>query len=103
MAQDYKDIPQLSLVEDCALEHGMDFQKLNECALRDDGGFGVDMLRDSVRRSTQAGVTKSCTVRLNEEIYCVRHGGEWTDCPNGPGINDLVIAIEKLYRSSEVV
>lgn len=48
----------------------------------------------------QAGVTKSCTVRLNEEIYCIRDGGEWSDCPHGPGVNDLVLAIEKLYRSS---
>lgn len=48
----------------------------------------------------QAGVTKSCTVRLNDEIYCIRDGGKWSDCPSGPGVNDLVIAVEKLYRSS---
>ena len=99
MTQDYKDIPQLSLIQDCALEHGMDFEKLNECALKDDGGFGIELLRDSVRRSTAAGVTKSCTVRLNEEIYCVRDDGEWKDCPHGPGVNDLVLAVEKLYQS----
>ena len=119
LTRDYKDIPQHDLMEDCALEHGIDLAKLDECAVRDDGGFGVGMLRDSVRRSTdvrlfidtlickkfaneylQAGVTKSCTVRVNEEIYCIRYGGKWEDCPNGPGVNDLVIAIEKLYRSS---
>jgi len=78
----------------------------------------MGMLRSSVRRSSgvygpmnyihyslnaniqQAGVTKSCTVRLNDEIYCVRDDGEWTDCPSGAGVNDLVIAVEKLYRSS---
>ncbi|PMD62953.1 uncharacterized protein K444DRAFT_558334 [Hyaloscypha bicolor E] len=103
MTQDYKDIPQLSLIQDCALEHGMDFEKLNECALKDDGGFGIELLRDSVRRSTAAGVTKSCTVRLNEEIYCVRDDGEWKDCPHGPGVNDLVLAVEKLYQSSPMV
>lgn len=48
----------------------------------------------------QAGVTKSCTVRLNEEIYCIRDGGEWSSCSHGPGVNDLVLEIEKLYRSS---
>lgn len=42
----------------------------------------------------------SCTIRLNNEVYCVRDGGEWVDCPNGPGVNDLIIAIEKLARSS---
>lgn len=50
--------------------------------------------------SVQAGVTKSCTVRLNNEIYCIRDGGKWTTCPSGPSVNDLVIAVEKLHRSS---
>ncbi|TVY19607.1 hypothetical protein LARI1_G002569 [Lachnellula arida] len=99
LTKDYEDIPQKSLLEDCALEHGIDFEKLNECATRDDGGFGMGMLRDSVRHSTDAGVTKSCTVRLDEKIYCVRDGGQWTDCPKGPGVNDLVIAVQKLYDS----
>lgn len=47
----------------------------------------------------QAGVTKSCTIRLNNEIYCIRDDEQWIDCPNGPGVNDLIIAIEKLHRS----
>ena len=48
----------------------------------------------------QAGVTLSCTVRLNNEIYCIHDGGEWIDCPHGSSVNDLVVAIEKLYHSS---
>ncbi|CZR63487.1 uncharacterized protein PAC_13384 [Phialocephala subalpina] len=100
MTRDYHDIPSKSLVEDCALEHGIDFDKLNECSIADNGGLGMGLLRDSIRRTKDAGVTKSCTVRLNENIYCVRDGGEWKDCPNGAGVNDLVIAVEKLYRSS---
>jgi hypothetical protein len=100
LARDYEEIPQRSLIEDCALEHAIDFQTLNECATKDDGAFGIEMLRGSVQRSANAGVTKSCTVRLNEQLYCVRDGGEWTECPSGPGVNDLVIAVEKLYRSS---
>jgi len=100
LMKEYEHIPEKSLIEDCALEHSLDFAKLNECATRDDGGFGMGLLRDSVRRSKDAGVTKSCTVRLNNEIYCVRDGAEWKDCPHGPGVNDLVIAVEKLYQSS---
>jgi hypothetical protein len=118
LMKEYEHIPEKSLIEDCALEHSLDFAKLNECATRDDGGFGMGMLRDSVRRSkdvrptkiyhmpyllmshAQAGVTRSCTVRLNNDIYCVRDGGQWKDCPHGAGVNDLVIAIEKLYQSS---
>ncbi|KAF7903353.1 uncharacterized protein EAF01_006402 [Botrytis porri] len=100
LTRDYKDIPDRSLVEDCALEHGMDFEKLNACTVQDDGGYGMGMLRDSVRRSTEAGVVKSCTVRLNEEIFCVRDGRKWTDCPGGSEVNDLILAVEKLYHQS---
>jgi hypothetical protein len=99
LTRDYKHIPQRSLIEDCALEHAIDFDKLNDCATKDDGAFGIGMLRESVQRTAKAGVTKSCTVRLNNEIYCIRDGGEWTDCPAGPGVNDLVIAIRKLYSA----
>ncbi|KAF6828395.1 hypothetical protein CPLU01_08564 [Colletotrichum plurivorum] len=100
LTREYSAIPERSLVEDCALEHAIDIKQLNDCATQDDGALGLGMLRDSVRRSKDAGVTKSCTVRLNEEMYCIRDGGEWKDCPHGAGVNDLVIAIEKLSRSS---
>lgn len=100
LTRDYKEIPERSLIEDCALEHAIDFEKLNECATKDDGAFGMGMLRGSVNRTANAGVTKSCTVRLDEKVYCVRDANKWTECPSGPGVNDLVIAVEKLYRAS---
>lgn len=52
MIKDYGDIPQRSLIEDCALEHAIDFERLDDCASKDDGGFGVGMLRDSIRRTS---------------------------------------------------
>lgn len=52
LSKDYKNIPERSLVEDCALEHGIDFQVLNECA-SDNDGTGLELLRASVRRSTE--------------------------------------------------
>ncbi|CAH0015574.1 unnamed protein product [Clonostachys rhizophaga] len=100
LTKDYKHIPDRSLIEDCALEHAIDFQQLNECATRDDGAHGIQLLRSSIERTAEAGVTISCTIRLNNETYCIRDGGEWIDCPHGAGVNDLVIAIEKLYHSS---
>ncbi|KAI1853357.1 hypothetical protein JX265_000147 [Neoarthrinium moseri] len=51
LTRDYKLIPQRELVEDCALEHAIDFEKLNDCAAKDDGAFGISLLRDSVKRS----------------------------------------------------
>jgi hypothetical protein len=50
LTKDYQAIPEKNFVEDCALEHGMDFQKLNDCASSEDG-IGIDMLRKSVKRT----------------------------------------------------
>jgi hypothetical protein len=44
------------------------------------------------------GVEKSCTVRLNDKFYCIRDDHEWKDCPQGAGVDDLVMAIEKLSQ-----
>ena len=101
LTRDYHSIPQRSLIEDCALEHGLDFDTLQKCTVDENGGTGIALLRESVRRSTDAGVTMSCTVRLNEEVYCIRDDGQWKECPTGAGVNDLVLAIEKQYRASK--
>ncbi|KAH6855685.1 hypothetical protein B0I37DRAFT_411662 [Chaetomium sp. MPI-CAGE-AT-0009] len=53
LTRDYKHIPQRSLIEDCALEHAIDFDKINDCATKDDGAFGIGMLRESVQRTAQ--------------------------------------------------
>lgn len=57
LTKDYKHIPERTLVEDCALEHAIDFEKLNECATRDDGAHGLEMLKDSVQRTADVGST----------------------------------------------
>ncbi|KAI8965850.1 hypothetical protein F5Y11DRAFT_258521 [Daldinia sp. FL1419] len=57
LTKEYKVIPQRELVEDCALEHAIDFEKLNDCAARDDGAVGMAMLRESVQRSADVRFT----------------------------------------------
>lgn len=100
ITRDYKRIPDRDLIEGCALEHAVDFAALNECATRDDGQYAMNLLRDSVQHSTDVGVIKSCTVRLDDKVYCIRDDDEWTYCPSGPGVNDLVISVEKLFRQN---
>lgn len=51
MTRDYEQIPNRALVEDCALEHAIDFEKLNECATKDNGAYGMGLLRESVQRT----------------------------------------------------
>lgn len=64
LIKDYPHIPQRSLIEDCALEHAIDFKKLDECASKDDGAWGVEMLRNSVRRSSEVGRHRVCATRI---------------------------------------
>ncbi|KAK7753307.1 hypothetical protein SLS62_004826 [Diatrype stigma] len=53
LTQDYPEIPDSELVEECALEFGIDKEKLNECASRDTGAFGLSLLRQSIKRSAE--------------------------------------------------
>lgn len=100
ISQDYQRIPDRELIEGCALEHAVDFEALNECATRDDGQYAMNLLLDSVQHTRAVGVTKSCTVRVDNEVYCIRDDGKWTDCPAGPGVRDLIIKIAKLSRQN---
>ncbi|PHH83652.1 hypothetical protein CDD82_5410 [Ophiocordyceps australis] len=53
LTKDYQHIPDRGLIEDCALEHAIDFNALNECATRDDGAHGLEMLRHSIERTAK--------------------------------------------------
>ncbi|KAI9821766.1 MAG: hypothetical protein M1827_002347 [Pycnora praestabilis] len=98
MTEQYRHIPERNLVEDCAAEHGMDFDKLNECV--SDEGHALELLRESVERSANASVKVSCTVRLDENVRCVMDGGQWKNCKNGSSVDDLVRDVGKLYNAT---
>ncbi|KAK3070972.1 hypothetical protein LTR53_009509 [Teratosphaeriaceae sp. CCFEE 6253] len=98
LAKSYPAIPDRLLIEDCALEHGLAMQRLNACAADDEGSMGHELLKASFNRSMTAGVSKSCTVRLDGESWCVRDNGTWVDCKGGSMARDLVrdvLAIDK--------
>lgn len=96
MTDDYENIPDKELVENCALEHGLSFEKLNECVSDERVGQGLDMLRKSVERSHEVNASKSCTVRVDGKQWCVRDGGKWKGCKNGTRPIDLVKYINGL-------
>jgi hypothetical protein len=99
----YELIPQRSLIQECAAEYGIEFSRLNDCASKEDGSYGVGLLRDSVERTRKTGVTKSCTVRVNEKIWCIRDGAKWKDCDGGADPKQLVAHIKKLYEETNGV
>ena len=93
----YQRIPSRDLVESCALEHGISFDDLNACISEE--GKGLDLLEASVKRSENAGVKKSCTVRVGGENWCIMDGGSWKDCKGGHEVRDLVEVVEQRYRA----
>ncbi|KAH7395057.1 hypothetical protein DE146DRAFT_658978 [Phaeosphaeria sp. MPI-PUGE-AT-0046c] len=101
LINDYQEIPNKSLIEDCALEHGLDFDTLNDCMSKDTGAYGMGLLRDSVQHSSDVGVTTSCTVRLDKKVRCVYDDGEWKDCDGGSKPADLVHDIKQLYDEAQ--
>jgi hypothetical protein len=101
LINDYQEIPNKSLIEDCALEHGLDFDTLNTCMSKDTGAHGMGLLRDSVQHSSDVGVNTSCTVRLNDKVRCVYDDGEWKDCNGGSKPADLVRDINRLYDEAQ--
>ena len=96
MTRQYEDIAKKELVEDCALEHGISMEELNDCTSKDDGSFGIEMLKESFNRTSEAGVSKSCTVRLNGKVRCIRDDGEWKECEGGHTAEDLVADVLEL-------
>jgi hypothetical protein len=69
MENRFEYIPERWFVEECAAEYGIEIEKLNECASKEDGAFGIGLLRDSVERTKAAGVTLSCTVSEPETSH----------------------------------
>ncbi|KAJ5098203.1 hypothetical protein N7532_005204 [Penicillium argentinense] len=104
----YPRIPEREFVHQCALEHGIDFDSLNRCASQqddnpDDSLSGIALLRSNVKRGKDLGVTTSCTVRLDNKVWCVRDDGKWKNCvKEGEGGKPqlLIDQINKLYKDS---
>jgi hypothetical protein len=98
LSRKYAEIPAQNLVEDCAMEHGIDFDKLNDCASKEDGAFGMGLLRRSCERSQDAGAGISCTVRLEGKTRCVRDDGVWKDCERGSSVKSLIEDIDEIWK-----
>jgi len=106
LINEYQRIPEREFVHQCALEHGIDFDTLNKCASQQNdqpesgekGGpplSGIALLRESALRSSTVGAKISCTVRVDEKVWCIHDSGEWKDCSHGgEGSNPQVLANE---------
>ncbi|CAG7930932.1 unnamed protein product [Penicillium olsonii] len=112
LINDFDQIPEREFVHQCAMEFGIDFEALNKCASQqnddpDNGGnggpplSGIALLRESAGRSESLGIHTSCTVRLDDTVWCVRDDGEWKDCGQASSNSQpsaLIDQVEKLYK-----
>ncbi|KAE8385956.1 hypothetical protein BDV23DRAFT_164112 [Aspergillus alliaceus] len=104
----YAHIPDRTLVHNCALRHGIDFEALNSCVSKqeddpvNDALSGLALLRQSAIHSAELGVSTSCTVRLDDSVWCVRDGAAWRDCAKegkGSQVSVLVEEVERLWKA----
>lgn len=101
----FEHIPERGFIENCALEHGIDFDSLNRCASQEDDiplidgpPGGLALLRESALHSEALGVNTSCTVRMDETVWCVRDGGEWKNCAEGGKGSEVPVLVEEVEK-----
>ncbi|KAI5120682.1 hypothetical protein M0805_006971 [Coniferiporia weirii] len=69
------------------------------CAGEDGSGKGeegVNLLQESVKQTKELGITKSCTVLINNKQVCI-HDGSWKECEDGHAPEDFVRQINNEY------
>ncbi|TEB30259.1 hypothetical protein FA13DRAFT_1594428, partial [Coprinellus micaceus] len=86
----------------CAEAARIDWEEsgVGKCAGFDGSGTGeegIDLLKQSLQYGQDLGITKSCTILINERKVCV-HDGTWKECETGHEVADFVKLIEDEYR-----
>lgn len=104
----YERIPDRALVEECAFEHGIDFDALNDCASQQEDDLdhvygkrplsGLALLRRSALHNEELDISTSCTVRLDESVWCVRDGGVWKDCAHGGRGSEVPVLVDEVEK-----
>ncbi|KAL5527769.1 hypothetical protein ACEPAG_6570 [Sanghuangporus baumii] len=75
------------------------------CAGEDGSGKGeegIQLLKDSVRRTEELGIEKSCTVLINNKPVCI-HDGAWKECQDGHAPEDFIKQINAEYEKLNMV
>jgi len=81
----------------CALQAGIDWTAPDGVGSCVSSGEGVDLLKESVRVTSELGITNSCTVLVDGEKVCVRDDGKWKQCEGDGSVGFFVQKIEEAY------
>lgn len=79
----------------CASKVGINWDDVKGCTESEEG---VELLKESVKRTHGLGIVNSCTVLLNGRKRCVRDDEQWKDCKEGSSVDDFVRSIQEEYN-----
>ncbi|KAJ3522343.1 hypothetical protein NMY22_g11928 [Coprinellus aureogranulatus] len=101
-AQGKSEIGKSEVALKCAEAAHIDWESsgVGECAGLDGSGTGdegIDLLKQSLQYGQALGITKSCTILINERKVCV-HDATWKECEAGHEVADFVKQIEDEYQ-----
>ena len=94
-AQSYRNVPDNAAT--CAKQSGFDADKLQSCV----SSVGQQLLFDSVNYSRSRNQSTSCTVLIENSLWCIRDGGAWKQCNEGTDANSLITAVCKRYKGTD--
>jgi len=79
--------------ESCAQQVGLNYKLLSDCS---NGSLGVDLFTKSIETTNQAGVDVSCTIYIQNQLFCV-HNGDWQNCKTHE-VSQIVAYICQQYK-----
>lgn len=89
---DYQRVSETGLIQECAKEYNLDYERLNNCADTD----GLELLTSSVDHSVAVGANFSCTIRVDGKKWCKRDDYKWWCDEKHYTVSSLVKEIKKL-------
>jgi len=84
----------------CATSLGMEWALIDKCR---NGDEGKALMTKSVERTQSFGITKSCTLYINNEFFCLRDGGAWrSGCKASDlsSITEEICGVASMYNSN---
>jgi len=79
----------------CAAKIGLNAETLEQCAYGDEG---KKLLLNSITTTESYGITRSCTMYLENELFCIHDGG-WQNCQANT-VESIVDHICTIYHGS---
>ena len=93
-AQSYRAVP--TNADSCAKQTGFDATKLQSCVT----SVGQQLLLDSVTYSRSRNQSVSCTILVQDQLWCQRDS-TWKQCNEGTDGDSLITAVCKRYKGTD--